>query len=343
MSSRGQSAIAGSGVAARLLDWLDQMPHPGMAIEISPGGVAAVRGARRRMTLEAHAFEPLPPGAVTPSPVEPNIADAAAVRAAVGRVLGRVNGHAAEVAVVVPDQVVRVFLLQFDEFPRRAEEAIPLLRWRLKKSVPFDVEETVVSYMVQSAGPRGSRPPQGTGEGTAAAGGAVVDVLAAVARQHIVRQYEEMLEAAGKIPGVVLSSTLAALPLVEDSRPSLLARLAGRTLTTVIVRRGVLAVYRCSEMSAGAEEIAPQSVLDEIYPAAAYYQDTWGEAVQQVRLAGFAGRYEEFRDAVGRELGCSVALLLASGALQERLAGDVRTLVDRQFDALVGWMAHRES
>lgn len=336
--SRGPSPIAGSPATSRLRDWLDQMPHPGVAIEISAGGVAAVRGARRRMVLEAHAFEPLPAGAVTPSPVEPNITDAAAVRAAVGRILERVDGHSAELAVVVPDQVVRVFLLQFDEFPRRSEEAIALLRWRLKKSVPFDVEETVVSYMVQSAGPSSAR----SAEGAAGAGAKVVDVLAAVARQRIVRQYEELLEAAGRSPRVVLSSTLAALPLVEDSRPSLLARLAGRTLTTVIVRRGVLAVYRCSEMSAGADALAPQSVLDEIYPAAAYYQDTWGEAVQQVRMAGFAGRYEEFREAVERELGCSVSPLLASGALEERLAGDARALVDRQFDALVGWMAHRE-
>src|SRR5712692_3296002 len=338
MTSRGPSAIAGAPGTALLLDWLDQMPHPSVAIEISAGGVAAVRGARRRMALEAHAFEPLAAGAVTPSPVEPNIMDAAAVRAAVRHVLERVNGHSAELAVVVPDQVVRVFLLQFDEFPRRSEEAIPLLRWRLKKSVPFDVEETVVSYMVQSAGPSGAR----SREGAAGAGAKVVDVLAAVARQRIVRQYEELLEAAGRSPGVVLSSTLAALPLVEDNRASLLARLAGRTLTTVIVRRGVLAVYRCSEMSVGADAIVPQSVLDEIYPAAAYYQDTWGEAVQQVRLAGFGGRYEEFRDAVEHELGCSASPLLASGALEERLTGDARALVDRQFDALVGWMAHRE-
>jgi type IV pilus assembly protein PilM len=335
MTGRGEPSVSSSGPAGGLLGWFDRMPHQSTAVEISPGGVAAVRGARRRMTLEAHAFEPLPPGAVKPSPVEPNIADAATVRAAIGRVLQRVNGHGSDVAVVVPDQVVRVFLLQFDVFPRRAEEAIPLLRWRLKKSVPFDVEETVVSYMLQSAGPKGARPAGSTGPS--------VDVLAAVARQRIVRQYEELLETSGKSPGVVLSSTLAALPLVEDSRPALLARLTGHTLTTVIVRRGVLAVYRCSEMSADVETVAPQSLLDEIYPAAAYYQDTWGEAVQQVRLAGFAGRYEEFRGAVERELGCSVAALLASGALEERLAGDARTLVDRQFDALVGWMLHREA
>jgi type IV pilus assembly protein PilM len=311
------------------------MPSPALACEIGPRGVAAARGARRRVSLEAHAFEALPDGAVTPSPVEPNILDAVAVRGALERVLGRVNGHEAEAALVVPDQVVRVFLLQFDTFPRRAEEAIPLLRWRLKKSVPFDVEDTVVSYMLQEGGPAAS--------GQTGAEGGSVHVLAAVARQRIVRQYEELLEGAGRSAGVVISSTLAALPLVDDFTPSLLARLAGRTLTTIIVRRGVLAVYRCTEMQAEADALAPQSLLDEIYPAAAYYHDNWGEPVGQARLAGFGSRYEEFRAAVERELGCKAASLSASAALEERLAGEERATVDREFDALVGWMLYREN
>ena len=322
-----RDAVTGASPLDRLRRWLDHMPSPSLACEIGPHGVAAARGARRRVSLEAHAFEALPAGAVVPSPVEPNIIDAAAVRAALERVLARVNGHETEAALVIPDQVVRVFLLQFDNFPRGAEEAIPLLRWRLKKSVPFDVEDTVVSYTIQHSGP-------------AAQSG--VQVLAAVARQGIVRQYEELLEGAGRAAGMVLSSTLAALPLVDDSHPSLLARLSGRTLTTVIVRRGVLAVYRCTEMPATADALAPQALLDEIYPAAAYYHDTWGEPVGQARLAGFGGRFDEFRAAVERELGCKAAPLSAAAVLEERLAGDARAVVDRDFDALVGWMLYRE-
>jgi len=296
--------------------------------------VAAARGAHRRVALEAHAFEALREGVVTPSPVEPNISDPAALRGALQRVLARVNGHEAEAALVIPDQVVRIFLLQFDSFPRRADEAIPLLRWRLKKSVPFDVDDTVVSYMLQDIAPPAAQ------QGGEAPGS--VHVLAAVARQRIVRQYEELLEAAGRVPGVVTSSTLAALPLVDDATPSLLARLAGRTLTTAIVCRGALAVYRCTEMPAAADALAPQGLLEEIYPAAAYYHDNWGEPVGQARLAGFANRYDEFRVVVERELGCRAAPLSASAALEDRLAGDARAEVDREFDALVGWMLFRE-
>jgi len=110
----------------------------------------------------------------------------------------------------------------------------------------------------------------------------------------------------------------------------------------VTSRRGVLTVYRCTEMPAEADALAPQSLLDEIFPAAAYYHDTWGEPVVQARLAGFGGRYEEFREVVERELGCKAAPLSASAVLEERPAGEARLAIDRDFDALVGWMLYRE-
>jgi len=66
------------------------------------------------------------------------------------RVFSRVPAREHGLALIIPDLVVRVFILPFDALPRSADEALPLLRWRLKKSVPFDVDETVVSWMRQA-------------------------------------------------------------------------------------------------------------------------------------------------------------------------------------------------
>jgi type IV pilus assembly protein PilM len=303
----------------RLTGWLDEIPHPSMGLEISEAHVAAIRWPQ-------HAVEPLPAGAVMPSPVELNLGDPAAVGTALRRVLEKVQERGADVALLVPDQVVRVFLLHFDTLPRRTEDAIPLLRWRLKKSVPFDAEDTVVSYVVQPGPPGG---PAG------------VEVLTAVARQRVVRQYEEVLEAAGLKPGVVMCSTLATLCYFEDERPTLLARLTGRTLTTVIVRGPSLCVYRCTEMPAAADELAPQALLEEIYPAAAYYQDTWQGNLETVCLAGFGERFEEFRRAVESELHVSATRLTPSAALGEPVSGVARATLDRYLDALIGWTRNR--
>src|SRR6201998_3970611 len=125
------------------------MRHPARAVEFSPNRVAVARWGKTRGTLESYAVEPVPFGAIVPSPVEVNVAQPDAVRGALRRAFSRVPGHGSDLALLIPDPVARVFILPFETFPRRADEALPLLRWRLKKSVPFDVEETVVSSMRQ--------------------------------------------------------------------------------------------------------------------------------------------------------------------------------------------------
>src|SRR3989442_8355261 len=43
-----------------------------------------------------------------------------------------------------------LFVQHFEDFPRSAAEAVPMLRWKLKKSVPFEADETLISYMRQA-------------------------------------------------------------------------------------------------------------------------------------------------------------------------------------------------
>src|SRR5258708_32350946 len=106
-------------------------------------------------------------------------------------------------ALLLPDTVIRVFVQHFDQFPRSAKEAIPMLRWKLKKSVPFEVDETLISYMRQA-------PREGG-----------VDVVTALGRLRIVREYEGIAEQSGLQPGVVLSASLAAGALFCGLRPAL--------------------------------------------------------------------------------------------------------------------------
>ena len=62
----------------------------------------------------------------------------------------RLHAKNEDAALLLPDPVIRVFVQHFDQFPRSAKEAIPMLRWKLKKSVPFEVDETLISYMRQA-------------------------------------------------------------------------------------------------------------------------------------------------------------------------------------------------
>jgi len=303
----------------RLFGWLDAMPHPATVLEIAATHVAAARWGRGGTHLSAFAAEPLPEGAIVPSATQQNIPDQDAVRSAIRGVLSRVPVHGEEVALLVPDAVIRVFILPFETFPRRADEAHPLLRWRLKKSLPFDAEEAAISWMRQS-GREGK-----------------IEIVAAVARQKITREYESALEAEGLFAGVLQSSTLATLPLLEPNVATLLVRMSGRNLTTVIVRGETLCVYRSTELGTETDVLKPQAVFDEVFPALAFYQDTWGGKVEQLRIAGFGVGEEDLREMLGREIGCPAEPLAAS----REFSAEARSLVAQGLESLVGWQVNR--
>jgi hypothetical protein len=142
-------------------------------------------------------------------------------------------------------------------------------------------------------------------------------------------------------PGVVLSSSLAAIALVDDRRPTLLARVSGASLTTAIVREGVLCGYRCTELPAQGADLTPHMLLEDIYPVAAYYQDTWREGIQSVRVAGLGARLPEFVRPLEEEFHCEVHSLLHAAVSSSLIPDDARPLADRELDGLVGWMFHR--
>ncbi len=302
--------------------WLDASPHPPLAVEISTDRVAGARLSRTG-GLDGFAVEALPPGAIVPSAVETNIINVATVKSVFESVCSRLRAKGEDIAILLPDPVIRVFVQHFNEFPRSAAEAIPMLRWKLKKSVPFEVDETLISYMRQA-------PREGG-----------VDVVTALGRLRIVREYEALAEHLGLNAGVVLSSSLAAVALLEDHSPTLLARVSGTALTTAIVRDGVLCGYRCTELPALGTLLTPQMLLEEIYPVAAYYQDTWQEGIRSVRVAGLGARLPEFVRPLEQEFHCEVRSLLHTAISQGRLSEDARPLADRELEGLVGWMMHR--
>lgn len=302
--------------------WLHAIPHPPVAIEIAQDRVAVARWTRSG-SLDSFALELLPPGALVPSAVEANLVNPAAAFTAISKSCERVRTRDEDVALILPDPVIRVFVQHFEEFPRSEEEAIPMLRWKLKKSVPFEADETVISYMRQ--------PPREAG----------VDVVTALARLRIIREYESLAEKVGLHPGVVLSSSLAAVSLLEDEKATLLARVSGSALTTAIVRYGVLCGYRCTDLPSRGTSLTPQMLLEEIFPVAAYYQDTWQEAIASVRIAGLGERLAEFVKPLEEEFHCPVHSLLQSASSEGLIKDDARQLVDRELEGLVGWMVQR--
>jgi type IV pilus assembly protein PilM len=298
------------------------MPDPPLAIEIGADRLAGVRWARNGSVHDI-SIAPLPPGAVVPSAVETNLANVDAVRLAISNVCRRLHAKDEDVAMLLPDPVIRVFVQHFEQFPRSPQEALPMLRWKLKKSVPFGADETVLSYMRQA-------PREGG-----------VDVLTAFARLRIVREYEELAESAGLRAGVILSSSLAAAALLEEHTTTLLARVSDAILTTAIVRDGLMCGYRCTELPARGNDLTPQMLLAEIFPATVYYKDIWHDNIKLIRVAGLGARLPEFVGPLQSEFHCSVKSLLHSAVSEGRIPEDARPLADSELEGLAGWMMNR--
>ncbi len=139
-----------------------------------------------------------------------------------------------DVTVIVPDAAVRVLFVDFDQLPSKAAEALPVVRFRLKKLLPFDADEAMVSYQVMSTEKDS------------------VKLLAVAMPKAVLEEYEAAVLAAGYLPGAVLPSTLAALAGLDEAEAPVLVVNAGLgTVTTAIVRAGMLLLHRSVDMSAG--------------------------------------------------------------------------------------------
>src|SRR5262245_21745526 len=122
---------------------------PDAAIEVAADAVSgAVLGGRGREALvQAWASEPLPAGALVPSLTAMNVSNRSAVLNAMRTVVDRLGTRSKRVALVVPDLATRVSLVRFDTVPSGRDDLEQLIRWQLKKSAPFPVEDACVSWV----------------------------------------------------------------------------------------------------------------------------------------------------------------------------------------------------
>src|SRR5262245_11659696 len=122
--------------------------RPMLACEVCSDRVIAARVNESGEYVEIHTSRALPPGMLTPSLTGSNIGDPSVLGAVLADALGALSGRFRDVIAVLPDPAVRVVLLDFDALPDDQEEAIGVIRFRLRKSLPFDVEKAVISYHV---------------------------------------------------------------------------------------------------------------------------------------------------------------------------------------------------
>jgi len=257
--------------------------RPPISCEITPRMVFAARGSRGGEVDYVHS-RALAEGAVTPSLTAANIANPAAVRDAISECISAAAGKASEVCAVIPDSASRVVLLDFENLPESPEDAEPVVRFRLKKSLPFDVDKAAVSYDA-------FRIPGGT-----------TKVVAAIVLRTVLDEYEQVFRDAGCTPSVVIPSTLAALGLIESDRATMLLKVDFGTTSVAIVDQNQLLLFRTLESGGDA---SPERLAEDVYPSIVYLQDTYGVSIERVVLAGVSNT-SSFTSVLSEQTGAQV-------------------------------------
>lgn len=262
-----------------------QDPPPTHAFELSEEGLAFAPVSEPALAEFSH-FEP---GVLLVSPLHDNIQQPQVLLDHI-QALAPANGHRKRrAALILPDYCARVAVLDFDTFPSDLEEQQALVRFRLKKSVPFEVDTAVVSYVQQP------RPAD-------AKTGAKVEVLAAVMSSDIVVQYEAPFRAADFHPGLVTTSSLAALNLLAPDGITLLVKLSARVLSVLVLQENAVNLARCIEMEGGRLE----DIESVLHPTIAYVEDELKGRPKQIWLAGFGQEMEQLAPRWEKEWGVAV-------------------------------------
>jgi len=268
------------------------MTLPAYACEITPMAVIGARANATRKEVEVLCTRNLPAGAVMPSLTAENIAQRDILREAVGNVLEAIGARSRDVTAIVPDAACRIVLLDFDALPDKKEEASGVVRFRLKKSLPFDADNAVISYHV-------SRDTNG------------VRVIAAVMQDSVLKEYESLFQEQDCNPGVVLPSTLTALGLIDASEPTLALKVDPLSSSVAIIDSDQLLLYRTLEHP-GKHTLTAEQLAEDIYPSVIYFQDNFNLNVQRLVVAGLP-TLPQLRPALEQQTGLPVEEMVPTG------------------------------
>jgi type IV pilus assembly protein PilM len=278
---------------------LKRQPKPRLACEITSENVIAGRAKNDATALEVHTVRRLEPNVVRPSLAAGNISDTSVLGQSIASALSSVGGRKRDVVAVIPDAAVRVLLMDFDTLPEKMPEAEPIIRFRLRKSVPFDAEQAALSF--QSYRKQGS-----------------VRVLAAVTPREVLSEYEAAFRSAGYEPGFVLPSTLATLNAVEADRPTLLIKIDGNFVCIAIADHNELVFYRMLDVVAGRTGTA---LADEVYPSIVFFEDNYSAKIERILLSANSNA-DELRQALQEQTNVRPESLDLAAYAGQSLSGD---------------------
>lgn len=220
----------------------DSRPVPPDVFSVDAGSLAYGRFNRvgRDFELTRHHGVDLPPEAFQEGLLGGPLAEPGILDPAIAQVLAQVGEPIQEASLVLPDAWLRITFTEVAELPSRQQARDEILRWKLRRLVPFRIEELRIGAVEVAPLPHQtpeSEEPQ--------------RLLIAFALESLLTGLEDAFARAGVRIGQIVNASLSALGTVVPPRGEGLTALAlveedGYTLAFARGRDPVLHRYKGS-------------------------------------------------------------------------------------------------
>ena len=240
--------------------------YPNVGIEINSDCVRLATVSARKGTIQVDHMEtiPLPADAMQINPLKPNVIEWDPVATALKELWLRNRNRVPRVCLLIQDRAALSFQVTLEAPPENNNECMELIRFKLKKSVPFRVEDARISYFLD------------TGQTDFRSRTLWVTVVNSL----VLRQYEELIHATtGSECGLVDLSTFNLMNLAHSEIQSqgwsqddhLYVNLNRNYISLAITQKDRLMFFRSRELemqNGGMEE-----AMAEIHPTMMFYVD----------------------------------------------------------------------
>ncbi len=304
-----------------LMRWLLEPEPPGLGLDLRTHELSLARlsAKRGKAELDLCVTSPLPPGCLKFDMLEPNITDGDTFAQVIESVLLRSGAAGSKrIALTLPDYLARVSVVELTQAPRSSAETIDVLKFRLKKTLPFDVDQARLAYQRLA--------------------GATPRYLTGVMHEPVVSQYEDFFTDLGFHVGLVVPASVSLLrilnPLAEQNLSPgadyFFVNVEREYFTVSLVReRGVPVLIRTLGLRASdgpPVTYNEEDLLRDVIPTAIYYREKLhGTSLERVYYRSLRPDLVHLREILEEQFEAPSEPL--------NLMGAVRIASDLQMDA----------
>lgn len=290
--------------------------HKALGMELYQDGarMVLVSGKPAAPDLESFYDVSFPSDTLKISLREENVLNRTAFVAKIREAYLRLLAGTSRVAVSLPETAGRVILLDLETRFKTKDEGADIIRWKLKKNLPFEINEMQLDYQVAQE--------RGTGE---------VSTLVTLISRQVVTQYEDLLLEAGLQPNRIDFTTFSIYRFftsrLENIENATLIIWHAGILTVMLFQNGVLDFYRSKELSG--DHGQTNRMYREISSSLQFYKDRQpGYSINEAFFVIQPHEADAMRAVIAEATGLEPVLLDAGRIIGQKAgtAPDAKTL-----------------